>query len=170
MPPKERSGLRYGTGHEVLDNPRDTVHFRVYSEDQLQLLWIPKTPGDICNPKSPTATFQEPWDDKDKGPFMNLTEFTKVFRICQIWSVLGADAYHNVPRSHSDVAGTSLRIYFRYCDPLENRGFSKWQWRTGKHLKYTFCNLVLGVLHRDYSLFLAANRYIQAEPETPASQ
>lgn len=68
----------YGTGHEVLDNPRDTVHFRVYSEDQLQLLWIPKTPGDICNPKSPTATFQEPWDDKDKGPFMNLTEFTKV--------------------------------------------------------------------------------------------
>ena len=68
----------YGTGYEVLDRPGDTIHFKVFSEDQLQLLWIPKAAHDMCSPKSPTLTFQEPWKDKDKAPVMTLTEFSKV--------------------------------------------------------------------------------------------
>ena len=59
----------YGTGHEVLDRPRDPIHFKVSAEDQLQLLWTKTAP------KSSSSTFEP--NDKDKAPG-NLTEFSKV--------------------------------------------------------------------------------------------
>ena len=71
----------YGTGHEVLDRPRDSIHFKVYSEDQLQLLWMPAA-HDMSAPKSPTSspasTLKEPWNGRDKAQVMNLTESSKV--------------------------------------------------------------------------------------------
>lgn len=68
----------YSTGHEALDHPGDAIHFKVFSDDQLQLLWIPKTPGSVCEARGPGETFQEPWNEKDKGPVMHLTEFSKI--------------------------------------------------------------------------------------------
>ena len=81
----------YSSGQTVLDKPRDFLHFKVFSEDQLQLLWVPKQATVMCSPKPLIEHCREPWDEADKAEVMKLTEFSKVagfVRFGLLWELL----------------------------------------------------------------------------------